>query len=166
MSRHANNDPMSDLPPTPNSPPRLAPGGRIVSALLSGACLTVLIVAAVLKPSPTGITTHVGLGLPPCVWKAATGYPCMFCGMTTSFSWAVRGSFTASLWVQPFGTVLALLCAVVFLAGLYAATTGKPIHRVLSVLRRRTYLIFFGVLWLAAWAWKVYIHTHGMDGWP
>lgn len=150
----------------PNAPPRLTTGERIVSALVSAGCLTVLIVAAVLKPSPTGITTHSGLGLPPCGWEASTGYPCMTCGMTTSFSWAVRANFRASLWVQPFGTVLAALCAVAFWTGLHAAVTGNSIHRVIAVFRPRTYFIAFGVLLLGAWAWKAYIHVHGMDGWP
>ena len=148
-----------------HTPPRLTLGERIVTAFASAGCVAVLSVAAILKPSPTGITTHGGLGLPPCGWEAATGYPCMTCGMTTSFSWAVRCNFRASLWVQPFGTVLALLCAANVWAGAFAAVTGKPIYRVLSVFRQRTYFIFFGVLGLGAWAWKVYIHTHGMDGW-
>lgn len=150
----------------PNQAQRLTPGARVVSAVAAIGCLAVLIVAAILKPSPTGITTHGGLGLPPCGWEAATGYPCMTCGMTTSFSWAVRANFRASLWVQPFGTVLALLCAMSFGAGLYAAVTGRPIQQVFSVLRPRTYFIALGALGLGAWAWKAYIHTHGMDGWP
>ena len=141
----------------------LTPGKRIVAALVSTGCLGVLVVAVILKPSPTGITTHGGLGLPPCGWEAATGMPCMTCGMTTSFAWAVRGNLLASLWVQPFGTVLALLCAVVCWAGLYAAVTGRPIHRVLSMLRPRTYFIAVGVLGLGAWAWKA-LHPHPRDG--
>lgn len=151
---------------TAGTRPGLTPGERIVAALVGAGCIGVLAIAAMLKPSPTGITTHGGLGLPPCGWEATTGYPCMTCGMTTSFSWAVRGNFLASLWVQPFGTVLALLCAVTFWAGLYAAVTGKPVHRMLSVLRPRTCFILVGVLGLGAWAWKAYIHTHGIDGWP
>lgn len=150
----------------PHADPRLTPMERLVSALLSAGCLAVLIVAAILKPSPTGITTHGGLGLPPCGWEAATGYPCMTCGMTTSFSWAVRANFRASLWVQPFGTVLAVLCALVFWAGLYAAMTGNPIYRVVSGVRMRTWTILFGAIGLTAWAWKVYIHRNGLDGWP
>ncbi len=149
-----------------NQTPRLTPGARVVAAVAAIGCLAVLIVAAILKPSPTGITTHGGLGLPPCGWEASTGVPCMTCGMTTSFAWAVRGNLIASLWVQPFGTLLCLLCAMTFWAGLYAAATGNPIQRFLSVLRLRTYLIGVTAMCLVAWAWKVYIHNRGMDGWP
>jgi len=158
---------MTPPPPLPApAPARLRPSERALAALLALGALSVLVVAASLKPSATGITTHAALGLPPCGFEATTGYPCMTCGMTTSFAWAVRCNLVASLWVQPMGTILALLCAVVFWGGLYAAATGSCIHRVVSGVPLRTWTWVFFAMTAAAWLWKVYIHRTGQDGWP
>ena len=76
--------------------PRVGMGGRFVAMLIAATCLAVLIVATRLSPSPDGMGTHRALGFPGCQFLEHTGLPCPSCGMTTSFSWFVRGNVMAS----------------------------------------------------------------------
>ncbi|MFW6118755.1 MAG: DUF2752 domain-containing protein [Planctomycetota bacterium] len=41
-----------------------------------------------------------------CVWRAATGVPCPFCGGTRAVELAAHGEWTASLMMNPLGTLL------------------------------------------------------------
>ena len=45
--------------------------------------LSILVVAAFLKPSPKGLGTHTQLGQNTCGFYERTDYPCPTCGMTT-----------------------------------------------------------------------------------
>ena len=139
---------------------------RLLAGALATACLGVLLLAARLPPSPSGVGTHrQGLGLPACNFLQTTGLPCPSCGMTTSFSWFAKGNLLASVYVQPMGAVLALLAAATVWAGAYIALTGRPAHRVLRLLPARYTLlplVFVGIL---AWGWKILIHLGGVDGW-
>ena len=146
-------------------PDRLAMGGRLLSAAIAAACLAVLITAAVLAPSPSGVGTHTALGLQPCQFLARTGLPCPGCGMTTSFSWFARGNIEASLYVQPMGMVLAILCAATFWAAAYVAVSARPVHRLAQRIPPRYYLWYLPSLAIVAWAWKIWIRVHHVDGW-
>jgi len=151
--------------------PRLDPvrtpwNGRILALGLSLTCLLVLVTAARLKPSPAGIGTHTALGLPDCQWLLKTGVPCFSCGMTTSFSWFARGNFVASFYVQPMGMVLAVLAVVMFWTSLYVAFTGRAPHQLILQIPPRYHAIPLVAFGIAAWAWKIFIHLHGIDGWP
>jgi hypothetical protein len=128
-------------------------------------CLALLVTAAKLIPSPTGIGTHTELMMAPCAFLARTGLPCPTCGMTTSFAWFVRGNWLASFYVQPMGFVVAILAVATFWAGLYIALTGRPIHRLLRFVPPRYYGVPLTAFAILAWAWKIYIHLHGLDGW-
>ena len=149
----------------PSPAPSLTPGWRIVSLMISAACLTVLLIAARLTPSPTGVSTHTALGMNDCQFLARTGLPCPSCGMTTSFSLFVRGKILGSLYVQPMGTVLATLATLTFWAALYVGITGKPIARLMRMIPSRYYLAPLLTWALLAWAWKIFIHLRGIDGW-
>ena len=85
--------------------------------------------------------------------------------MTTSWAWFVRGNLTASLYVQPMGTVLALIAVWCVWAGLYVAATGKPVYRLLRVVPGQFYCVPLVALAIMAWGWKIYIHLAGRDGW-
>jgi hypothetical protein len=85
--------------------------------------------------------------------------------MTTSFTWFVRGNLAASVYVQPMGAALALLAAGSVWVGFYVALTGRPVHRLLWLLPSRFYLVPLFTLAVLAWAWKIYIHVKGWDGW-
>ena len=140
--------------------------GRFFAVIISLACLAVMLTAAWVSPSPTGLGTHTQLGLEPCQFLVRTGLPCPSCGMTTSYSWFARGNFLASLYVQPMGFLLALLTVLAFWVGLYVAATGRAVHQLMSR-RLSSYYIPGLFAWaIIAWGWKIFIHLHGIDGWP
>jgi hypothetical protein len=151
------------------SPPpvrsRMDTGDRAMALMISMICLAVLITAALLPPSPDGMGTHTRLGLQSCEFYKNYHIPCPSCGMTTSFAWFARGNLLASFYVQPMGTALALLAAISFWTGLYVAITGRAAHRLLLILPSRYYVIPLLSWAIIAWGWKIFIHTHGIDGW-
>jgi len=139
---------------------------RVVAGVVAGSCLTVLVIAAWLPPSPSGMGTHArSLGLPPCSFLKTTGLPCPSCGMTTSFSWFAKGNLPASLYVQPMGAVLALLAAACVWGGAYVAISGRPAYRLLTLVPTRYTLLPLLFLGILAWGWKILIHLKGVDGW-
>jgi hypothetical protein len=146
---------------------KLTPAGRMFAGCIGVACLTVLVLAASLTPSPTGMATHAqGLGLPDCTFLRNTHLPCPSCGMTTSFAWFVRGNLVASAYVQPMGTILAAIAAASAWGGLYIAITGRPVNRLLRLLPSGYTLIPLLLVGVLAWGWKIFIHLNGIDGWP
>lgn len=55
------------------------------------------------------------VGAPPLSWfgcplRVATGLPCLGCGCTHAFQYAVRGALAAALLANPLGLVLAVAC--------------------------------------------------------
>jgi hypothetical protein len=145
--------------------PRLTISWRLFALAIATGCLSVLLVAAHLKPSANGYGTHQEMNLEGCQFLSRTGLPCPACGMTTSFSWFVRGNLLASLYVQPMGFVLAVCTTAAFWVSLYIAVTGIPALRLTSMIPATYWLIpmFVGVI--LAWGWKIFIHLHGIDGW-
>ncbi len=101
----------------------------------------------------------------PCYMLQTTGVPCMACGMTTSFAWFARGNLPASLYIQPMGMVLALLSVMSFWGGLYIASTGRQVYRLLSYLPWRLYFVPLTTWAVLAWGWKIFIHLQHLDGW-
>jgi hypothetical protein len=146
-------------------PVRLSVGQRLSALVIAGACLAVLVTAMWVEPHPRGVGSHTGLGLHQCQFLARSGLPCPSCGMTTSFAWFVRGNLLASLYVQPMGTVLAVLAAVTAWAGLYIGATGRPVHRLLRFIPGRYYVFPLLLAAVAGWAWKIFIQLRGIDGW-
>jgi hypothetical protein len=86
--------------------------------------------------------------------------------MTTSFAWFARGNFLASAYVQPMGMLLAMLCVAAIWAGLYIAVSGRPAIRLLKRVPSGYYVRPLIIIGLAAWAWKIFLHLDGIDGWP
>ena len=149
----------------PAYPSRIGPGPRVIALGVAVACLSVLVLAARLAPSPSGIGSHRALGLQSCQFLDSTGLPCPSCGMTTSFSWFARGNVLASIYVQPMGAALAIMAACCVWGGLYVAATGRPVYRLLRLLPGRYYLMPLLALGVLAWGWKILIHLNGLDGW-
>jgi len=85
--------------------------------------------------------------------------------MTTSWAWLARGNLAASLWVQPMGTLLAILTGLTFWAGLYIALTGRAAHHLIRYLPAGYSFQTLLGLALLGWAWKIFIHLHHLDGW-
>ncbi len=147
------------------TPNRLGWPGRLAALAVAASSLAVLLVAARLQPDPAGIGSHETLGLDPCQFEIRTGVPCPTCGMTTAFAHFVRAQFLGSLYVQPMGMLLAAAtAAAVWVAG-YAAVTGRPVYRMLRFIPPKYYLAPFFALTILAWAWKIWIHLTGRDGW-
>jgi len=144
---------------------RLRTAPRVFAAVAALGCLSVMLIALRLQPSHSGVGTHTAIGFANCDFLARTGLPCPSCGMTTSFSWFARGNLIASLWVQPMGTVLAIITCACFWGGLYVAITGKPVYRLMRLVPHRYYLIPLLSFAILAWGWKMFIHLRGMDGW-
>ena len=87
----------------------------------------VLGIACYLKPDERGYGTHEQLGLPPCTFRAITGIPCPSCGMTTSFSYVVRGRLLSAAWTNPGGCLLAMGSVITIPWCLASAAKGRTI---------------------------------------
>ena len=146
--------------------PGISIWGRLLALSIGLLSLSVLITAAKLQPAKEGTGTHTEMGMAQCQWMARTGIPCPSCGMTTSFSWFVRGNIVASFYVQPMGMLLALATAMTVWVGLYIGITGRAVHRALrGHAPGMSWVIGLMVLWVLAWGWKIWIHVRGIDGW-
>ena len=85
----------------------------------------VLGLAGWLRPSVDGVGTHEALGVGPCIYWASTGRPCPTCGMTTAFSWMVRGRVVRAFGAQPAGAVLCLTVMGLGVVALVTVLTGR-----------------------------------------
>jgi hypothetical protein len=133
--------------------------------VMATGCFGLLLTAARLTPSATGVGSHRGLGLASCQMLDRTGVPCPSCGMTTSFTWFARGHVAASAYVQPMGMLLAAMAACGVWVGGYVAWTGRPVHRLVYTLPTRGLLIALLALGIAGWGWKILLRFQGLDGW-
>ena len=88
---------------------RLRPWQRGLLAVVAAGLVSLLVIAAWLRPNPLGMGTHQQLGLPPCTVVALYDMRCPSCGMTTSWSWLVRGRVIRSLQSNVGGTMLGML---------------------------------------------------------
>ena len=134
------------------------PGVRFASLMVALACLSVLIVAAYLRPSEQGLGTHEQLGLPACGWIVAADLPCPTCGMTTAFSHAANGDLYGSLGAQPFGALLAVFTATVVVAAGWTALSGSRLAPFMVGLFGRRIGWFVLGMFIAAWIWKICDH--------
>ena len=143
--------------------PKLRPAGRLAALLVATCAAAPLVIAASLTPAAQGMGTHTALGLPACGWAAMADIPCPSCGMTTAFSWAVRGDLLSSLIAQPMGLLLAIAAAMTAMAGLWAAATGAAVQRPITaaVMRGSVGWVVLGLL-LGAWGWKIWAWQSGV----
>lgn len=110
--------------------PRLAAYQRR-NYLTSGIVLLgLLVLAGILKPNAAGYGTHQQLGLPPCTFKTIFGVRCPTCGMTTSWSYFVRGNLAASWQANAGGTCLAISAAIGAVWAILSAIRGENRLRV------------------------------------
>lgn len=98
---------------------------RLMATVALAGCCSLLGLAAWMHPDPRGLGTHKQLGLPPCSSVMLLGYPCPTCGMTTAFSYTVRGRFVAAFHAQPAGFLLAMATAVIAGVALSVIATGR-----------------------------------------
>jgi hypothetical protein len=117
--------------------------------------LTLIGIAARLKPNPMGMGTHEQLGLPSCSFLIDYGKPCPFCGMTTSYSHMVRGQVFQSIRTQPMGALLALVTLIVPLYSGFVIVKKKPFFPRWYYRRWPWFLLGLGVLCLMSWVYKI-----------
>ena len=117
--------------------------------------VAVLVTAATLTPSLAGHGTNTQLGLPPCGFLVATGYPCPGCGLTTSFSHMIRMQVGGAFMANPFG-ILLFLCtaAMVPVAGL-GIVRRMPVIDLLDRLHAEKIAIALSVVSVVVWIVKV-----------
>ncbi len=96
----------------PFAAPRLGIVQRLVFLVAGVGLVILLVIAWRLNPNPAGMGTHRQLGLPPCSLVQWAGIRCPSCGMTTSWSYVVRGNLWRACGVNSGGTLLALTSVV------------------------------------------------------
>src|SRR3990172_8946598 len=99
--------------------------GRLYALVFAAIGLAVLAAAGWMTPDRSHLGTHRQLGLPPCAFVAVTGFPCPTCGMTTSFSFVVRGRLFEAAKSSLFGSFLAISTVVLTAAGLVCSIIGR-----------------------------------------
>lgn len=157
----------AELTDTLSATSRLGAGAaaRTTAGIIALGSLAVLVVAAGLDPSPTGIGTHMQLGFAPCRWITYLDIPCPTCGMTTAFANATHGHLLDGFLSQPFGFVLALATSIAFWLGAYVAITGSMVYKSVTALWRPAFIWSLAVLAFLAWLFKIWIHTNGGELW-
>lgn len=149
-------------PPVPAAtPPRVAAratsGERIAAAIIALCILAVLVTAASLTPSQSGLGTHKQMGLSECSWIAMMGKPCPTCGMTTAFASAANLSPVASIRAQPFAAMSTLTAAAIFWGAVHVALFGSRLgHTAARAFLQPRILWPVGTAWAASWVYKVF----------
>lgn len=82
---------------------------RLLAVILGGVVLLLMGMATGLRPDARGYGTHEQLGLPPCTCTTLVGWRCPACGMTTAWTYLVRGQVAAAAQANLAGTLLGLL---------------------------------------------------------
>lgn len=89
-----------------------------------GLALTLLLLARSLDPSGRGYGTHQQLGLPPCSSILLWDTRCPACGMTTSWSYLMRGQLVSAWYANAGGTLLGLIALAYIPAICYYLARG------------------------------------------
>ena len=131
---------------------------RGVAAVVCAGALAGLVVAALLRPDPSGMGTHEQLGMTPCGWIRMYNVPCPACGMTTSFAHFARGSVFTAVVGPSAGAELAVPAAVKVFVGGYLAITGKPVFSLVRGVSGGYIALGLGLLIVAAWGYKMAVH--------
>lgn len=136
---------------TPSIDARLSPRERVASLAIGLVAAAPVVIAAFLRPDPSGLGTHVQLGMPTCTWPTALGITCPSCGMTTAFAHAAAGDLLASLRTQPMGFLLAVLATAAAMLGMLGAVTGSRLGYWLCRSPGRAGWWAIGSIALASW---------------
>lgn len=86
---------------------------------------SLLVLAWRLEPDTRGLGTHQQLGLPACTIRVLFGIRCPACGMTTSWSHAVRGEWPSALACNVVGAALAAAAMAGVVWTLASAARGR-----------------------------------------
>lgn len=123
-------------------------------------CAALLAIAAILHPVADGLGTHQQLGLGPCGFLVATGMPCITCGMTTSFTYAVHGQILLAFVTQPAGALLCLLATITGIISVYAAWFGISLAPLGKLIWRRNVILTAVIILFTAWGYNAIMHLY------
>jgi hypothetical protein len=123
-------------------------GLATVSAIVLG-------IARALTPDPSGVGTHLQLGLPRCGFLSLTGLPCPACGLTTAFAHMARGEIAAAASVNAFGVLLfAIVCGAIPLA-VWAGVRELPLSQTFARLHAAKSGSAIAIMGLVYWCARV-----------
>ncbi|HEX5446079.1 MAG TPA: DUF2752 domain-containing protein [Pirellulales bacterium] len=145
---------MTQLPPQGSR--QLSPRLRMSLAVAGLSLLAPLAVAGCLRPSPLGFGTHQQLGLPPCTFVWLFGIRCPSCGMTTSWSHAVRGQWLASVRSNGGGAALAATAMIVGPWLVASAVAGRWLLRPPSDRAVAAVATGFIIITLIDWIYRLF----------
>lgn len=104
-----------------------------------------------------------GLDLTVCVFKRVTGLPCPSCGTTRAVSYLFNGEIVKSLFLNPFGILVAVIM-VVSPGWIIWDTIAKKQSfynfyiKTEKLIRRKEIAIPLIVLVILNWVWNIYKH--------
>lgn len=126
-----------------------------------GYCLViaaVLALASTLTPDTRGLGTHEQLGLASCQMIRIFGIPCMFCGMTTTFSLMMHGAIMEGIINQPAGALIYLFSIISIITCAIFVAYGKIIRYIgFHLISGR---VVTGALLLLGLGWIYKLITH------
>lgn len=96
-----------------------------------------------------------------CMIKNVTGFPCPSCGTTRAIHLLLEEKFVASLLMNPFGILLAILMAIVpfwivFDIGTKKETFFINYKKAEAIIRTKKLAIFLIILVILNWIWNIY----------
>lgn len=96
-----------------------------------------------------------------CMIKNVTGFPCPSCGTTRAIQLLLEEKFVASLLMNPFGILVAILMAIVpfwivFDLGTKKETFFNNYKKAEAIIRTKKLAIFLIILVILNWIWNIY----------
>ncbi|MBY0233059.1 MAG: DUF2752 domain-containing protein [Gemmataceae bacterium] len=105
------------------------------------------------RDGPQTAGTHRQLGLPPCSFLEVTGRPCPSCGLSTSFSYTVRGDLAGGARANWVGVLMAVLALLAIPWGIASAALGRALF--LRSLERSVVAVVIAVFVLLFVRWGI-----------
>lgn len=115
-------------------------GNLIVSGTVACLAALVFVLFHTGKISITGI-------LPPCLFRAVTGFRCMGCGATRSIQCFLQGNWGESFFYNPMFFLIGLLTLIFY--GIFTVNALRPQYRPLHIGLKRYQIVLLAVLAVA-----------------
>ncbi|AMV33862.1 hypothetical protein VN12_17165 [Pirellula sp. SH-Sr6A] len=128
---------------------------RCAYGLMSCGLFALLTIAAQLSPATEGLGTHRQLGLPGCTWMEVWGVRCPSCGMTTSWSLAMRGDWVAAARANPAGLLLFFQAWITAFYWAWASVRGTSYRSRWFAMGSVGLMVVALVVAIADWLWKL-----------
>ncbi|WP_348798159.1 DUF2752 domain-containing protein [Flavobacterium adhaerens] len=109
------------------------------------------------------VVHHSDLDMTVCVFKRVTGYPCPSCGSTRAVSHLFNGEISKSLWLNPFGILVAAIMIVSPIWIVWDWITNRQSFynfylKVEYYIKKKQIAIPLIVLVIINWVWNIYKH--------